>query len=478
MKKIFSKKTLSAFLAIIMTATAMVGLLTFSAGAETTSPDWDADEITLYNADNVADFFNKLETIDFAGKKIYLNADVDMTSKTIKDRNGATWKGFSGEFDGKGHTISNITVATTIQSAGLFGSNQTSNDIVIKNVSFVGVNYNGNWQPGFFYGMLTQNITVENVLIDFDSFTIKQSTIGGGMIGEFCTANTTANIKNCVVTGTFTDETHNVGGFIGNTKNVSTVTVICENCAMYATLPCDMSAGFAVYAGSFKLKNCISLGTIKNNRTFSANGVPASEGTIISNIFGGGNNSNIEHKQVYTKEAMTGIAAQAILDTHGMTGFAATTTGYPMPKTLIKAQTPTADENALTDYVGYQTTKVADGKFGLRLVANLDANTNLADYDNVGFKVVAFFADGTKVMANNCVQTKVYESITTTTADGTASFAEQGKYIFVQECLNITAANGDITFEITTFATDSEGNETLGATYRFVVDVSEIPSAS
>ncbi len=499
MKKLFSKKTISAFLALIMTATAMLGMLTFSASAET-AIDWDADEITLYTADDVLSFVAKLNGGEtFSGKTLKLANDIELNSNwTATDKNNKPDKiwtisvatGFAGTFDGNHHVLSGIYADITANGGGLLGCVKADTTAIIKNLKITNSFIHGQkYRMGGFFGDVSGTANFENVW--FDAILVSDVALDacGGFIA-YMWSGSSANINNCIMSGTVSG-LKSTGGFVAGQQNGAD-TMNIRNCAMYGTvLSSNIDTASCVYddnRGTCVMENIIVVGTATTNTGGNVNYVirnnSNANATTTSNILvvkeEGKNITTASQKvsTIITASDITGIAAQAILDTHGMTGFVATTTGYPMPKTLVKAQTPTADKNALTNYVGYQTTKVTDGKFGLRLVANLDAHANLADYENVGFKVVAFFADGTKVMTNNCVQTKVYESITTTTADGNASFAQQGKYIFVQECLNITTANGDITFEVTTYATDSEGNETLGATYRFVVDVSEIPSAS
>ena len=475
MRKLLNKKALSAFLAIVMTFATMAGMFTFSASAATTVTDWTASTVYLNNADDVQYFFNNLILDDdgYENQTFLLTADVDMTGKTITARDGYSHKGFSGVFDGQGHTISNVRVGVSAKNAGLFGTG-TATTPVIKNVSFVDAFYYGAWQPGFFYGSIGAEILIENVFVDFkEAKTPNSGAIGGGLIGDYTgTGTKSLTIKNSVVTGYFNLQG---GGFVGP----NTGTIRLENCAFYGEITKDSSAQFIYTVGDkATLKDCIGLGTINGtNRTFSVSGSVVKEGTLIADTTMSGRANTAIAGGVLTlaKSAMTGTAAQAILTEKGMTGWVATTTGYPMPKTLVKASTPTPADDALTNYVGYQTTKVDGGKFGLRLVGNLDADTVLADYDNVGFKVTAFFGD--KAVAQECVVTTVYSEIT---ADfGTSSFSQAGKYVYVKECANLPANLGDITFEVTTFATAADGTTvTLGATYRFVVEVSEIPTVS
>ena len=490
MRKLITKKTLSAFLAIVMTVATMAGMFTFSASAAgITVTDWNASTIYLNNDDDVEAFFNMLEgyadaneqkatDITFKDQTVKLTANVDMSDKTLKIKNETTnnQKGFSGIFDGQGYAISNISFTVKNDHAGLFGRLPTGNPM-IKNVSFLDVTVDGAYAPGLLYGnVYTSSVSVENVFVDYEGITSSVSKPGGGLIGGYAKSGGTLSIKNCVVTGNVTMQ---CGGFVGA---VSAGSVIIENCAFYGDISKEYSSQFVYSGGNYAtLKHCIGLGTIAGDKkgTFSVAGKVNTTGTVISDpeisdYSGSKENTTVANLAKHARADMQGIAAQEILDSYRMTGWVATTTGYPMPKTLIKTSTPTPAADAPTNYVGYQTTKVVDGKFNLRLIGSLDAEyADLASYDKVGFRVVAFFAENDAVQAKNCELTTVYSSIS---ADfNFSTYSESGKYLFVQECENLPTAGGDITFEVTTFAITSDGTKTmLGATYRFVVSISEI----
>lgn len=467
------------------------------------NPGWDAD-----------DFYDKLvdgdsNTNGVVPPNMWTGAAIDNAIISLY-----------GTFDGNGHTISGIYAVSsassgTIYGRGLFGCGVGG---TLKDFSIVNSCYDlsgGKDQfPGGFFGQLYQDTTkITNVYSELNLYSTRSDNAVGafasyapvsaqngsveiagcvyngkissisqaaGFVGKIEEGSTT--IRNSIMSGTISSQGTSAG-FVGANTGVGTVTI--QNCAMYGTIDCtNESLDTGVYPaaglihdnrGTATLSQCIiggnlDFGTGSDGTKKVAYIAHNQQGTFNASniIYWGEHNANTVSTNNGTKiDELNGIAAQATLNANNMTAFVATTTGYPMPKTLVKASTPTPDDNALTNYVGYQTTKVADGTFGLRLVGNLDAETTLADYDNVGFKVVAFFDNN--AFANECVVTTVYNEIATNY--GTTSFAQADKYVYVQECANLPAGE-DITFEVTTFATASDGTTvTLGATYRFVVNV-------
>lgn len=433
---------------------------------------------------------------------------------------------------GKTATVKNVTFDNSYalfrswQSTGLYGS--VSGNLTLENVNN-GININtytdGSDSLAGMVGSVNSGATV-NIINSTVSGTLSGVSSGKAHAGGFVGVNNgTLNVSGCEFSGsiktTYSDKY--VAGIVGYvnagevnientvvTGDISTpyfgagfvgyvtanMTVSIENSAMYGMVECTKeSLNQGVYPtagliydnrGVATLKQCIvggevDAGTNSSGLATSAYIIFNAGGTVNSenNIFCGEANSNTASKNNGKQvDVLTGIEAQAVLAENGITGMVATTKGYPMPKALVKEYTPEVSEDAVNDYVGYQTTKLAaNGSFNLRLVGNLDANADLEGYEKVGFKVVAFFENNDAVMYRDCEITTVYEAITTS-YDGTSTYTEAGKYLFVQECINLTTAYGDITFEVTTYATDTDGTTVEGATYRFVVDVSEIPSAS
>ena len=76
-------------------------------------------------------------------------------------------------------------------------------------------------------------------------------------------------------------------------------------------------------------------------------------------------------------------------------------------------------KEASADYLGYQTSKVEDGKFDIRLLSSLSSS----NYDETGYTVYRLTGKGDRVTSVEDVitSTNVYESIRATAADGSVS---------------------------------------------------------
>lgn len=192
-----------------------------------------------------------------------LNSDIDLSGKywTVIgcDTDGnANYTGFSGVFDGDGHTISNVTWDGTSYAnmsdsygVGFFGA--ISGGAVIKDLGIVNMKINGSANDigGLAgYWKKTDNgseINIQNIYIDAEINSTAGNNIGG-YIGNTYSANATSliNISNCVFKGEVSsfgksiDEGGCIGGYIGNG-----------------------------YGSSINITNCLNLGDIRGNRYVS-----------------------------------------------------------------------------------------------------------------------------------------------------------------------------------------------------------------
>ena len=75
-------------------------------------------------------------------------------------------------------------------------------------------------------------------------------------------------------------------------------------------------------------------------------------------------------------------------------------------------------KEASADYLGYQTSKVEDGKFDIRLLSSLSSSS----YDETGYTVYRLTGKGDRVTSVEDVitSTNIYQSIRATAADGRA----------------------------------------------------------
>ena len=135
------------------------------------------------------------------GIAINLLSDIDFTGKTWTPvRSHIDWKSTMNEFNGNGHTISNLTINGT----AMFSIFANNHDVVVKDVTFdnakvtcnginsaiiVGQTYNN---------LLLQNVDVKNSAI---TGTYKVATLVGTVYDEKA-STVTATLKDCDVTNT------------------------------------------------------------------------------------------------------------------------------------------------------------------------------------------------------------------------------------------------------------------------------------
>lgn len=148
--------------------------------------DTQANSFIIKNADELVEFAELVngtadiedvtEPVNFAGKTIKLEADIDLASMEWTSAGNTAEKAFKGCFDGNMHTIENLTMKPGVSYGGLFGH---------------------------MYGEV-RNVTVKNCNIYSDSYAGGIATVSGG------------NIAFCGVTGIVMSEREAAGGIVGN----------------------------------------------------------------------------------------------------------------------------------------------------------------------------------------------------------------------------------------------------------------------
>ncbi len=485
------KRFLSILLAAVMVISMLPALGT-AVSAETT------EAIVLDTKDKVVNFFNEdMASSTFKGQTIQLGCDVDFSDVELEPRN--TVKIFEGIFDGNGHIISNLTVTSNGNACGLFGPAAPSVSPTIKNVAFINCTVNSNsWQAGLLYGGDNAiTINVSNVYVK--NLTHKQnntsnSCYGGGLVGYL-----SLNCENVVVTS-YSQSVKNgndrFGGFAGKLKAASTFT----NCAFYGKLTTSNGGGFVAEQGDYAtLNDCISIietgsssmrpyayGCTQTNGVTNKVKVAENAAVLTMTGFGGGRNTEISGITAYDTKDYIGIDAQAeILNENNMDGWTATTTGYPMPVSIVKTF-PSLFENTVSDSIlnfhGYQTTTVSENNtVSLRLVATIaEPEANLVKYKQVGFKIAANY--GTSANTNKVTvipSSTVYNSILADYGAKQYSVSDllgedaQG-FIFALAISNVPADQGAVIFDITPYYVDQNGNVVNGSTH--VITVDEFPA--
>ena len=229
---------------------------------------------------------------------IVLTDDIDMSeyNNTNGENNGAwsgighgqQWIGYSGIFDGAGHTISNIDVYND-QLVGPKGLlfNITKN-ATIKNISVEGVVSSTRYIGGL-VGRTTGGITLENVVVDAKlSLSNGNANAIGGLIGQCGSGQTVGGdkilIKNCAAVGSFesSTSTNPIGGLIGHIYGGYDVQI--ENTYAAADLRCDGGnvAGLIGSQGTSKLRiaNCYYLDAMAETAFFVMSGSNADESPV------------------------------------------------------------------------------------------------------------------------------------------------------------------------------------------------------
>ena len=187
-----------------------------------------ANEYVLDTAEELAGFAELVNSgKSFSGKTVKLAADVNMAGNTWTPVGITSNKGFSGTFDGQGHTISNFKLTTSSGNygAGFFGN--LLGGCVVKNVNFDSVSYTTRSNvvgvvAGYLYGSGTfENIQVTNA-------NVKSFGKVGGILGMAADPGAhTITMTNCSVEGVIGGG-YNVGGLIGLVLQGQTVNL--TNC--------------------------------------------------------------------------------------------------------------------------------------------------------------------------------------------------------------------------------------------------------
>lgn len=427
------------------------------------------------------------------------------------DNTGNTYAGLLG-----GHLKAGTNKNTEYNTyAGVF-------DLAFLNCSIT----NYATRTGGLFGNAVGECTIQNVYADIDVTHIAASTrtdsysaMVGGLVGTVEANTTSLTIDSCVFAGTILMKGDNsyatgIGGFIGKVVSGGTGVTALKNNAFYGTVTMKENAFKAGFIGkvegvstatTFYIENCIAAGiinvtgtassaniayfaeadaktTYRNNVYSTQQFVDSATSTVYTTLPNGLNSqrthianetdasSAYQTKTQQELKALTPTELQAL----GFTDMTPTTTGYPLPRVLVVngiapvAKADTA-ETPVTVLEGYQTTEVVDNKFNFRLVATVRfaENTTKADYQAVGFKIVANY--GTTTLVKDHRTSTVYNSVSAD--NGATSYTAEalgGDYIFALACTGVPSDAGSITMEVTTYYETADGIVN-GATEVFTV---------
>ena len=218
----------------------------------------DDVNVEMASQEEVNDGYTRIYSIDDfkriannPSRKYKLENDLDFTGDTLQ----FTTTVFTGELDGNGHTIKNITknLATEeINKIAMFYSNKGT----IKNLTIENINVTSDKETSYPEGIIAQinegtieNCTISgNVTITSEGYNNSMGGIVGNLFG--------GTIKNCVNKVNITCKSGTVGG-ISVYRAGGTI----ENCTNAGNLVGDNVNGMCMeYVGT--LSNCMNIGNI------------------------------------------------------------------------------------------------------------------------------------------------------------------------------------------------------------------------
>ena len=289
------KTVLGIALALLVAATLLTGALA-------------ADDVTVISSpDELIAFRNSVNNgNDYAGRKVVLGDNIDLSLQGInwtpigtgtRSGSGYTGKAFKGTFDGRGFTISGLTIDATVSgdnvddAYGLFGviDGATVTNLTLANVH---ITVNGGECVGGVVGLMVNGSTVSNIEMDVGSGITAVRGLGG-IVGRMTIRGT---IENCVNEASINGSGANVGGIVGaayytavgaemyitNCKNYGAVTCTagvaggiaglsaanvsgCENHAVITGNGTDVAGIVAEQQNAGSVTNCVNYADITNN---------------------------------------------------------------------------------------------------------------------------------------------------------------------------------------------------------------------
>ena len=184
------------------TETGTTGGTTQSAGFITEVQQLTEEEAIAqgYTVIKTADELNNIRN-DLDGKYI-LMGNIDLSSYSNWEPLGTSGSGFTGEFNGNGFVISNLTVdGADVSYAGLFGK---AVGAAFKNLGLENVNIKGDDYAGGLVGRSNGDVSIENCYVTGTVTSINSHGFAGGLVGYgqrntvilncYSTADVTANV--------------------------------------------------------------------------------------------------------------------------------------------------------------------------------------------------------------------------------------------------------------------------------------------
>lgn len=290
MRKIKVKQWLSCVLAICVVASTTTGAFAAEENANNEAVGFaggtgSASEPFLINNEEQFDWFAQQVNNgkDYSGASIALNDNITLSQEWTPI--GLSGKMFSGTFDGKGYTVSGMTVdsgASTLANIGLFG--YIGSTAVLRNVHLSGVSIKaksetGSVTAGALVGTVANGTASQGAVLDhctaegsisFTASNKKNGNIGGlvGLLNQYSVlANSNAEMQ-LELAQIGDDAAVNAGGLIG----FAGINNAAVNCAATGDVTAEETMGKAVVGGLAGIPatvtyNCYASGAVDGKST-------------------------------------------------------------------------------------------------------------------------------------------------------------------------------------------------------------------
>ena len=287
------KKRIGSLLLLVAMCLTLLPITAFAVDDEETAAA--PEKFVITSVSDLQTFADAVNEGDYDGKTdavVTLDADLDLAGIAWIPM-GDTSHDFAGTFDGRGHTISNLTIGTadapiTGELAGLFGVVEGT----VKNLFLDEVSVNAN--VGYYVGGLAAYAVgpIENCHITKLDMDAVASGVGG-LIGYATSGN---SIYGCSVSGEIAVKSgcQGVGGFIGSMGKNAQITYSGATVAVTAPKDRSTNAGGFIGRGNGErdaraiVKNCYSKGAVTGG-AYAGGFTGSMAGMDIQNCYATGN---------------------------------------------------------------------------------------------------------------------------------------------------------------------------------------------
>ena len=272
-------------------------------GTTTTEPEQADGVYQIGTAEELAWFRDLVNKTVEGGKASKENAvltdDIDLGGHSWKpispvSRRGSSvdtsaYNGYNGTFDGKGHTISGLSIATTEPGSGLFGYTCTSG--VIRNLTVRGSIHCGQYAGGV---VAVAAGRVENCVSDVEitSDVEGKNLFAGGVVGYMANSQKKAVVQNCTNHGSISCPNNSyIGGVVGNASYGTEV----ARCGNTGTVSGKERIGGVVGSSSIPVTGCYNTGAVTASKD-PVGGVIGFTNKAVTDCYNKGAVSGASHK--------------------------------------------------------------------------------------------------------------------------------------------------------------------------------------